>query len=327
MLRKLILIRNVGRFLSYSAAGDVELKRYNLIFAENGRGKTTLCAIFRSLLTGDSGLVQGRATLGAAAPPEIRILRADGSIAVFANGAWNATVQNFAIFDSTFVSENVYSGDAVDLGHKRKLYGVIVGKPGAEMARRIDELDDASRERSSEIRDKRAAVQALAQGLSPDAFLALPADPVIDGKIAEKERELAAVRQADQIKTRAALSLLTLPTLPTGLAALLARTLEGVSADAERHVAAQIATHAMHGRGQAWLSEGLGYVRNDACPFCGQGLASVNLIAAYRAYFSEEYNGLRRAIAALRQHADRARDGWRGGRRVPGAARSRTRPS
>jgi hypothetical protein len=30
MLRKLIAIKNVGRFLNYSAGGDVELKRYNL---------------------------------------------------------------------------------------------------------------------------------------------------------------------------------------------------------------------------------------------------------------------------------------------------------
>jgi wobble nucleotide-excising tRNase len=49
MIRELISIRNVGRFLSYGASKDVEFKRYTLIFAENGRGKTTLCAILRSL--------------------------------------------------------------------------------------------------------------------------------------------------------------------------------------------------------------------------------------------------------------------------------------
>lgn len=52
MPRKIIAIKNVGRFLSYSASGNVELKRYNLIFAENGPGKTTLCAILRSLHLG-----------------------------------------------------------------------------------------------------------------------------------------------------------------------------------------------------------------------------------------------------------------------------------
>jgi wobble nucleotide-excising tRNase len=306
MLRKLISIRNVGRFLAYSAGGDVELKRYNLVFAENGRGKTTLCAIFRSLHSGDAALVKGRATLGITAAPDIRILRADNQVAAFSNGTWNGTLPQFAIFDSTFIAENVYSGDSVDLDHRKRLYGVIVGKPGAELARRIDELDNASREKSTDIREKRAAVQALAQGLTPEAFMALPADPAIDATILAKEGELAAVRQADQIRARAPLAALALPALPDGIPALLARTLDGVSADAERRVREQIATHEMHRRGQGWLSEGLGFIRGDSCPFCGQGLAGADLIAAYKAYFSEEYERLRQAVGTLRQQVDTA---------------------
>lgn len=305
MLRKLISIKSVGRFLAYSAAGDVELKRYNLVFAENGRGKTTLCAIFRSLQTGDATLVKGRRTLGVAAAPEIKILRADGQTAVFAHGAWNGTVPEFTIFDSTFIAENVYSGDVVDLDQRRRLYGVIVGKVGTELARRIDELDDASRQKSAEIREKRAAVQALAQSLNPDVFLALPADPAIDEKILAKEGEFAAIRQADQIKNRTALATLALPALPGGIAPLLARTLDGVSADAARRVAAQIEKHDLLDP-IGWLEVGVHHIRGDACPFCGQGLTGVDLIEAYRAYFSEEYNGLRRALTALREQVDTA---------------------
>lgn len=94
MFRKLISIKGVGRFLGYSASGDVDLRRYTLVFAENGRGKTTLCAIFRSLRTGNPALVKGRATLGVLHPPDIRILLADGSIVTFNNGAWTGTLPN-----------------------------------------------------------------------------------------------------------------------------------------------------------------------------------------------------------------------------------------
>ena len=306
MIRKFISIKNVGRFLSYGASKDVELKRHSLIFAENGRGKTTLCAILRSLQTGDATLVKGRTTLGVADPAEIKILLADDSTATFTKGGWNTTVPNLAIFDSTFVAENVYSGDAVELDHKRKLYGVIVGKQGADLARQIEQLDTASREKSAEIRDKRAAVQALSQGFTPEVFVTLQADAAIDEKITAQEKELAAVRQADQIKTRVALSTVTLPALPAGLAGLLAKTIAGVAADAERRVAAQIGTHAMHDHGQSWLSEGLSYVRGEACPFCGQGLQGIELIAAYKAYFGEGYAALHREIAALREQVDTA---------------------
>jgi len=301
MLRKVISIKNIGRFLSCSAAGDVEFKRYNLVFAENARGKTTLCAILRSLQSGDTAHVLGRTTLGSSGAPEIRILL-DGETTTFNDGEWSTTVPSLAIFDSTFVSENVYSGDAVDLGHKRNLYGVIVGKQGVDLAHLIEQYDAAGREKSTEIREKRAGVQALVpQGLAVEVFLALQEDPAIDTKIAEKARELEAVKQADLIRSRAALSELTLPTFPPGFEGLLGKTIEGIARDAERRINIQIEAHAMHERGEPWLSEGLGYIRNNACPFCGQALNAVALIAAYKAYFSEAYNALWTEITTLNQ--------------------------
>lgn len=306
MLRKIISIKNVGRFLNYSAVGDVELKRYNLAFAENGRGKTTLCAILRSLQSGDASHVIGRNTLGLGGSPEIKILLQSGT-ATFSVGAWNTTVPNLAIFDSTFVSENVYSGDAVDLTHKRNLYRVIVGRRGVVLARQIDELDAESRAKSTEIREKRATVQALVpQGLTVEDFLLLEEDAGIDTKIADKAREFEAVKQADQIRTRGGLEELVLPTFPEGFAGLLGKTIDGIAKDAERQITKQIQAHAMHKRGQTWLSEGIGYISHNACPFCGQSLEGVALIAAYKAYFSEAYNGLRTEISSLRQMIETA---------------------
>ena len=304
MLRKIISIKNVGRFVRYGATGDVELKRYSLVFAENGRGKTTLCAILRSLQCGEAAHVLGRTTLGSCEAPQITILFDDGTI-TFNNGAWNTTVPKLSIFDSTFVSQNVYSGDAVDLAHRRSLYRVIVGKHGVDFVEQIEKLDDESREKSAEIREMRTAVQALVpRGLTVEDFLPLQEDKLIDAKIAEREKELDAVKEADQIKNRAPLSELTLPIFPTEFAGLLGKTIEGIAEDAERSVTRQIEAHAMHGRGEPWLSEGLGYIRNNACPFCGQSLGSVALVAAYKAYFGEAYNALLAEIIALRQLID-----------------------
>jgi len=250
--------------------------------------------------------VLGRSTLGTSGAPEIKILL-DSAIASFSAGAWSETLANLAIFDSTFVCQNVYSGDAVDLEHRRNLYSVIVGKDGVDLARQIEELDDASRKKSTEIREKRDTIQALVpHGLTVETFLPLQEDSTIDAKIAEKERELDAVKRADQIKSHAALSELLLPTFPAEFAGLLGKTIEGVLKDVEERVTKQIDTHAMHERGEPWLSEGLGYIRNEACPFCGQSLDGVALIAAYNAYFSEAYKTLRTEIGALRGIIDTA---------------------
>ena len=88
MLKKLVTIKNVGRFKGFNASGDVELKRHSLLFAENGRGKTTICTILRSLQSGVGAHVIGRTTLGSIDTPEIRIL-SDDSTLIFSNGTWN----------------------------------------------------------------------------------------------------------------------------------------------------------------------------------------------------------------------------------------------
>lgn len=305
MLKKIVTIKNIGRFENHNAHGDVELKPYTLMFAENGRGKTTLCAILRSLKTGDPSYVTGRTMLGATDAPEAQLLL-DSDIAEFFDGTWNTTLAPLAIFDSTFVSKNVYSGNAVDLEHRRSLYRVIVGEQGVSLAQRINELDSASRAKAADIREKATPIQPhLPEGITLGDFLELEKDPDIDAKIEASERERAALRQADQIKTRPALSELTLPTLPDGLDSLLATTLEGVAEDAQSRVADQIAAHEMHARGEPWLSEGLGFVTRDRCPFCSQSLTGATaLIRAYRAYFSDAYNQLRQEVRTARDRVD-----------------------
>jgi wobble nucleotide-excising tRNase len=53
MIDCLRLLRNVGQFDSVAAGADLPLARFSVIYAENGRGKTTIAAILRSLANGD----------------------------------------------------------------------------------------------------------------------------------------------------------------------------------------------------------------------------------------------------------------------------------
>ena len=299
-LGKIVSIKNVGRFFDSAAAGDVAFRRYNLIFAENGRGKTTLCAILRSLQSGEPAYIIGRHTLGSPDPPQVRLLLDGNRPATFEDGAWDTTLPQLAIFDNTFITENVHAGETVDTAQRRNLYRVIIGSQGVGLVRRIEDLDAQIRTKNTEIREATAAIQRhVPQGIPIETFLGLPEDPDIDANLAARERELQAVKQADAIRQRALLSKITLPELPASFADLLGKTLEGVAAEAERLVSEHFARHEMTERGEPWLSEGLHYIRNENCPFCAQSLAGVPLIEAYKAFFSEAYHALRDEIDAL----------------------------
>jgi len=146
----------------------------------------------------------------------------------------------------------------------------------------------------------------MPQGMTPDAFIALAEDAGIDIKIAAKDQELQAVRQAAQLQQKAGLSALNLPVFPTSFAALLAKTFANVDVDAERRVAEHIAHHPMQARGETWITEGLQYVTDNSCPFCSQRIDAVRLIQDYRSFFSREYHALRDEVTGLKRQVDAA---------------------
>jgi wobble nucleotide-excising tRNase len=299
MLQKIVHIKSVGRFKSCVASGDVTLRRVTLVFAENGRGKTTLCAILRSLLANAPAVVLGRKTLGNPDPPDIHLMIGGASV-LFRGGNWSAPFPDIAIFDATYVTENIFAGDLVDTEHRRNLYRVIVGAQGVTLAARVNELDNDIRTKNTEIRDLRTRLQQyILPGMTIEAFVALAEDAAIDTKIAAKVQELQAVQRAAQLRQRAILAPIAVPTFPPSFAELLAKTFANVSQAATTRVAEHVAQHRMEGRGEAWLTQGLSFITDDTCPFCTQNLAPANIVPIYTELFGPEYRALRDQVVAL----------------------------
>lgn len=298
MLKKIIQIENVGKFRSCKPKGDVEFRQLNLVYAENGRGKTTLCDIFHSLQTGNGDYVRGRSTLGTRGDPRVE-LRFDDQNVRFENGAWNTTIPNLAVFDSTFVHENVHAGEFVDHDQKRNLYTVIIGAQGVALQRRVDELDQESREVARQVRNAQQSLRGyVPSGLDERAFVELRPEDDLEQKIAGKEPELRALERAADITAKPLLAPLELPTLPPGFDTYLTKTIEDVGRDVERRVHEHLTSHSS-GATEAWVSEGIGYQKDDTCPFCGQQTNNLPLLEAYRAYFSARYHSLKDEIQKI----------------------------
>lgn len=65
MIEKLLRIENIGPFAQCGGDGaELNLRPLTLIYAENGRGKTTFCAVLRSLASGRPEYILERARLG-----------------------------------------------------------------------------------------------------------------------------------------------------------------------------------------------------------------------------------------------------------------------
>jgi len=310
MLEKIVQIKSIGRFRKYAATGDVSFGKLTLIYAENGQGKTTLCAILRSLQSGQAELIRERKTLAATDPESVHI-RLNGANYRFTNNAWTLTHPDVAIFDPVFVNANVYSGDYVEHEHKKNLYRVIVGAQGVQLANRIEDLDGQIRDANADLRTKRdAASRYLPSGTTLEDYLQWQPVADIATQIRLKTDELnnrqRAAAKSGEIQAKALFAKVQIPSPPSDFAAVLEKQLTDIGADAETTVRQQIAQHQMGHQGESWLSQGLGYVKGDRCPFCGQGLRANDLIVAYRSHFSAAYGSLKQEVAQLNQRVNTA---------------------
>jgi wobble nucleotide-excising tRNase len=304
MINKLQLLRNVGQFDSVNSAANIALSRLTLVYAENGRGKTTLAAILRSLGTGDGVSIVERKRLAAANAPHV-VLDCDGGppAAMFQNGTWNRTIPDITVSDDVFVDQNVCSGLAVDSEHRQNLHELILGAQGVNLNRALQGHVARIERHNGALRTKADAIPANERGgLNIDDFCALPARADIDVAIQAAERNIAAVREQDPVRNTPLFDALALPEFDAqAIDALLQRDLPSLDAAAATQVQAHLARIGQGG--EAWVGDGMRRVQPQpsgntvgTCPFCAQSLGGSPVINHYRAYFSAGYADLKRAV-------------------------------
>lgn len=305
MITSIRLLRNVGQFDSVATGASIILSRIALIYAENGRGKTTLAAVLRSFATGDAIPIVERKRLSATHPPHVIVEYSGGAKpATFMNNAWNRTLPELVVFDDHFVDDNIYSGLTVTSDHRQNLHELILGAQGVSLTRQLQELAEKIEKHNMIIRGKASAIPATERGeLSVDRFCELPMCDNLDAAIRAAERNLAAAKQTDAIRMTPLLPDLRSPTfdLPT-LEAVMKEGLPELDSSALARL--QLHFRQIGDGGEAWIASGMSRIVNSddkvpQCPFCFQSLDQSSVLGNYRVYFREEYQNLKIRITRL----------------------------
>ena len=304
MIERFSLLRNLGQFESVSTGADIPLGRMTAVFSENGRGKTTLSAVLRSLSTGDPLPIMERRRLASEHPPHIVLrLSAEPAATVFQDGEWSRTDPGIVVFDDVFVHENVHSGLEVDSHHRQNLHQLVLGAQAVALSRRIEDLIERIEEHNRELRLKEQSLPEAIRGpYSVDDFCSLQPRADIDDLVQEAERALAAAQQQESIARTPEFESLALPELNLDtVEGTLAADLDTLGADALAKLEAHFT--ALGDRGEPWVAEGMQLDRgadpagpDTLCPFCAQSLATSPIIEHYRAYFSSAYRELKGRI-------------------------------
>ena len=290
MITDLKHVKNIGRFETIRLDPDLIFKKLVLIFSENGQGKTTLCAIMRSLTTGDPAPIQERRRLRAQTPSQA-VFVVDGKDVAFDGNTWRSRGPEILIFDDHFVDASVYSGLRVTPGNRENLHEIVIGKEGVELNRKVRDLTAKIAEFQNAVRTKERALSHLdLGGYSIDDFcqLSLPHD--IDEQLSSARQMISLLKEAEAIRNAPAFDPLGLPDLEIGrIKEILQATLPDLQSTALNavtdHVKFLADSHA-----EEWVSKGIELSKEqDSCPFCGQDLSGSTLLTHYQVYFSETY--------------------------------------
>jgi wobble nucleotide-excising tRNase len=296
-------IFNVGRLVSYTnnSRGDgCKFDINTIIFGDNTRGKSTLTSIFKSLNTGNANLIIGRKTFGSTTAQEIEIdyLNNNNRTINFANGNWSQTCPIFWIFDSQFISRNIFEGETITFNQQKNLESIIIGEEGKRIRDKITEyhgkVNDIARKKSEATISFRRSFSNIIL----DDFIKLKEDPDIDKSILEKVAEINRTTNETKLNTLLTKNIFTVNF--TELKEIFSKNFKFNSKLVETHIEKNWIDneHTL-----SFLEEGVSLLKpkKENCVFCGQDLneASKELITNYEKLFNENYKEYQSKILEL----------------------------
>lgn len=300
MLERIEQIQGVG--LLHDANGKpYKLHKAALLYAENGRGKSTLASILRSAATGNGTLIQGRATVDGTHQPNVLLQFGSGHKVSFSAGVWSELRSDLLVFDSDFIENNVHSGGSVSTDHRKNLLEFALGEDAVAARKDVDKATLAVQVASNQVKALTSQLSGHHQGVTIGAFEKLAFISDADEQIEELQKRIVAANSIEAIAGKPVPTPVPEPTLNIdALFTLLGTSLDDVQEDAETIVRSHVVALGS-ASAESWLSQGQGFDGGVTCPYCAQGTVGNEIIRAYRTHFNAAYAELKKKVAQIEQ--------------------------
>lgn len=298
MLERISEIQGIG-LLHDANAKSHTCRKATLIYGDNGRGKSTLATVLRSLSTGDGSLITHRKTLDGKFPPKVTLQFANGHKVTFASGAWSEQRPEVVVFDADFIERNVHSGGEVNTNHRKNLLEFALGESAVAARAAADRATADAKKASEDVQSLSSQLAGYQSGMDLGQFEKLSAVPDADMQIAALQVQISAAENLNAISAKAVPSIVAEPIFDLAAVFSVLRTsLKDVHADAEKVVKEHL-WKLGNKTAEGWISQGLQFGDGKNCPYCDQQIEGNDLIKAYQTHFDAAYGELKTKVTAL----------------------------
>lgn len=315
MLNKVETLISIGKFRNYTASGQVNFHRLTTIYGDNGGGKTTLAAVFRSLTNNSPEIIRSRISTNHTQPQAAQITFSNPTgltYHTFGSSGWTAPIADIEIFDIHFVNENVYSGFEFNDDHKKQLHKFVVGAQGVAIQQQIEQNKTDKAALTQAIGNaEQQLIRQVGDNLTTgnlSTFLAFRASQAanIDTLISTAEAALVTANSNSTIQTLSRLTQISVILSRFDFDAIsqtLVASTESVQDAALKSVLEAHCNHLSEHNLEApenWLRAGFEVTQAQSqagepltCPFCTQSLnTSQDIFRAYTNFFDDAFNQL-----------------------------------
>lgn len=296
MLCRIQQVNGIGLFHEASGAKR-KLEQLTLVYAGNGRGKSTLAGLLASVAKNDGSALEERKTIDGTNDPAATLQFDSGHMVKFEKGQWSEARPEIRVFDTSFIDQNVHSGGQVSAEHRKNLLDFAIGDR-AVTSRIAEEAAVRDRtEASQSIQTISNRIEAYAGKIALPVFRSLILDDDIDEQLSTLRKRLVEAQRIGSITALNVPSKLSTPNIDLdNLFEILHRTLENVHADATNRVDQHIAKLG-NPNAAVWLNDGQEFDDGSTCPYCGQSIEDVSLIEMYKTHFDAAYRDLKELVS------------------------------
>lgn len=236
MLERIHEIQRIG--LLHQANGKpFACKRATLIYADNGRGKSTLATVFRSVSINDATLITDRATVDGTLQQKVVLQFGNGHKVTFNSGLWSEQRPELLVFDANFVERNVHSGGSVSTDHRKNLLEFALGEAAVTARAAVEKATNEAKQASDKVDGLADQLSGYHVGLALSEFVKLPKVSDVDIQLAAFQQKLTAASNVATVLAKAVPNELVEPSFNLDeLFGAFQASLENVHADAEQFV-------------------------------------------------------------------------------------------
>lgn len=145
MIKSIKYIKDIGRFANFSTPSKFPaFSDINLIYSDNGGGKSTLASIFKSLEGNSPRFIMKHARLPISkSKPQVILELENGKNLKFNyKKGWDLNDLSLAVYDSSFINDNVYSGNAIFREQRERLFSLLfANEEGKEIFKELEVID------------------------------------------------------------------------------------------------------------------------------------------------------------------------------------------